>query len=133
MRSIRSIVIIACTFTVSFLQPRKGCAQKRVLSVKVVLALIQSGQPQLQAYKERSTAMGYNVDLAQNTLVPNLTGGYQAGYATDNNITGMSYPGLLMPISRPVAAHRSNNVRPGTRPAAYLVLTTLTFRPPATA
>src|SRR5260221_14199458 len=109
MRSIRSIVIIACTFTVSFLQPRKGCAQKRVLSVKDVLALIQSGQPQLQAYKERSTAMGYNVDLAQNTLVPNLTGGYQAGYATPNNITRMSYPRPPQPISRPVPPPRPHN------------------------
>src|SRR5258708_10067187 len=125
MRSVRSIVTSACTFTVFFLQPRKGCAQKRVLSVKDVLALIQSGQPQLQAYKERSTAMGYNVDLAQNTLVPNLTGGYQARYATHNNITGTSYPGLLMPIFVPVAAHSSNNVVPGTALAAYLLWTPL--------
>lgn len=126
MLSIRSIVI-ACTLTVSFLQPRKGCAQQRILSVKDVLALIQTGQPQLQAYKERSAAMGDNVDLAQNTLVPSLTGGYQAGYATDNNITGMSYPGLLLPISGPVAAHSSNNLIPGTALAAYLQWTPLTF------
>src|SRR5258708_36810271 len=113
MRSVRSIVTSACTFTVFFLQPRKGCAQKRVLSVKDVLALIQSGQPQLQAYKERSTAMGYNVDLAQNTLVPNLTGGYQARYATANNITRISYPGLPIPISQPVPAHTTNKLAPG--------------------
>lgn len=127
MPFIRSIVIIACTFTVSFLLPRKSYAQKRALSVKDVLALIPSGQPQLQSYRERSTATGYNVDLAQNTLVPNLTAGYQAGYATDNNITGMSYPGLLLPISGPVAAHSSNNVVPGTALAAYLQWTPLTF------
>jgi outer membrane protein TolC len=127
MRSTRSIVIIACTFSVSFLQPRKGSGQKRILSVKDVLVLVQSGQPQLQAYKERSAAEGYNINLAQNTLMPNLTAGYQAGYATDNNITGMSYPGLLMPISGPVATHSSNNMIPGTALAAFLQWTPLTF------
>src|SRR5258708_20984505 len=127
MRSVRSIVTSACTFTVFFLQPRKGCAQKRCLSVQDVLALLPPGQPQPQAYKEASPPMGYNVDLAKNPLPHNLTGGYQAGYAPDTTITGMSYPGLLMPISGPVAAHSSNNVVPGTALAAYLLWTPLTF------
>ena len=89
--------------------------------------MVQTGQPQLQAYREQSTATGYNVSLAKNTLVPDLTAGYQAGYATDNNITGMSYPGLLMPISGPVAARNSYDMVPGTALTAYLQWTPLTF------
>jgi outer membrane protein len=127
MPSTRSLFNLACAFAVCCLSLQQACAQKRLLSVKDVLALIQTGQPQLQAYKERSAAQGYNVNLAQNTLMPNLTGGYQAGYATDNNITGLSYPGLLLPISGPVAAHSSNNLIPGTALAAYLQWTPLTF------
>lgn len=102
-------------------------AQQHALSIKEVLTLIETGQPRLHAYKEQAAAAGDNIDLARNTLVPSLTGGYQAGYATDNNITGMSYPGLLMPISGPVAAHSSNTLIPGTALAAYLQWTPLTF------
>ncbi|HEV3325970.1 MAG TPA: TolC family protein [Puia sp.] len=107
--------------------PERATAQKKALSIHDVLALVQSGQPQLQAYREQSTATGYNVSLAKNTLVPDLTIGYQAGYATDNNITGMSYPGLLLPLSGPVFASSSNSFIPGTALAGLLQWTPLTF------
>ncbi|HLI93605.1 MAG TPA: TolC family protein, partial [Puia sp.] len=87
----------------------------------------ETGQPQLRAYKEQSAAASDNIALARNTLVPGLTAGYQAEYATDNNITGMSYPGLLMPISGPVALHSNGNFLPGTALAAYLQWTPITF------
>lgn len=105
-------------------------AQKHTVSVREVLTLIeagQPGQPGLHAHKERAAASSDNIDLARNTLVPNLTAGYQAGYATDNNISGMSYPGLMMPISGPVAQHSSHTLIPGTALAAYLQWTPITF------
>jgi len=108
-------------------RPRRSLAQKRTISIGDVLTLVESGQPQLQAYKEQAAAAGYNVNLARNTLVPNLTGGYQAGYATDNNIAGLSYPGLLLPISGPVNANSSATMVPGTALAALLQWTPLTF------
>jgi outer membrane protein TolC len=122
--SIRRLFIIASTVVLSRSDVQ---AQPQPLSIKDVLALIETGQPRLRAYKEQAAAAGDNTGLARNTLVPNLTGGYQAGYATDNNITGMSYPGLLMPISGPVAAHSSNTLIPGTALAAYLQWTPITF------
>jgi outer membrane protein TolC len=119
---IRRVLIVASTL---FFQPAQ--AQQHNLSIKEVLALIETGQPRLRAYKEQSAAARDNIDLAHNSLVPNLTVGYQAGFATDNNITGMSYPGLLMPISGPVPAHSSNTLIPGTALAAYLEWTPITF------
>lgn len=119
--------LLVLAFTGSCFCPARVAAQKRALSIRDVLSLIPAGQPRMQAYKEQATAAGYNADLARNTLLPNLTAGYQAGYATDNNITGMSYPGLLMPISGPVAAHSSNTVVPGTALAAFAQWTPLTF------
>lgn len=113
--------------TIGLFSSPSASAQKHVLSIRDVLTLIETGQPQLRAYKDQSAAAAGNIDLARNTLVPNLTAGYQAGYATDNNITGMSYPGLLMPISGPVAIHSSDNIIPGTALAAYLQWTPLTF------
>lgn len=123
---IRRLFIVTGIAT-GLLEVQAARAQQHPLSIKEVLTLIETGQPRLRAYKEQAAAASDNIDLARNTLVPNLTGGYQAGYATDNNITGMSYPGLLMPISGPVAAHSSNTLIPGTALAAYLQWTPLTF------
>lgn len=113
--------------TVFFVSPAGVSAQQRALSIRDVVSLIPTGQPGMRAYKEQAAAAGYDAELARNTLVPNLTAGYQAGYATDNNITGMSYPGLLMPISGPVAAHSSGTIVPGTALAAFVQWTPLTF------
>ena len=122
--SIRRLVIVICAVVRARADVQ---AQQHTLSIRDVLTLIETGQPRLRAYKDQAGAAGDNIDLARNTLVPNLTGGYQAGYATDNNITGMSYPGLLMPISGPVNAHSSNSLIPGTALAAYLQWTPITF------
>jgi len=122
--SIRRLVLIACT---AILVRTDVHAQLHTLSIKDVLTLIETGQPRLRAYKDQAAAAGDNIDLARNTLVPNLTGGYQAGYATDNNSTGMTYPGLLMPLSGPVNAHSSNTLIPGTALTAYLQWTPITF------
>ena len=122
--SIRNLIIIIGTVVLARADVQ---AQQHALSVKDVLTLIETGQPHLRAYRDQAAAAGDNIDLARNTLVPNLTGGYQAGYATDNNSTGMSYPGLLMPISGPVNAHSSNSLIPGTALAAYLQWTPITF------
>ncbi|HVU93665.1 MAG TPA: TolC family protein [Puia sp.] len=123
----RTSILAAVAAAIGLLSGLSALGQKQTVSIHDVLSLVESGQPQLRAYKDQSAATAANIDLARNTLVPNLTGGYQAGYATDNNITGMSYPGLLMPISGPVAAHSSNNIIPGTALAAYLQWTPLTF------
>jgi outer membrane protein TolC len=104
-----------------------GKGQSTVLSVKEMLIRIETGQPQLQAYRAESAAAGYTIGLAKNSLVPDLTLGYQAGYATDNNITGMSYPGIVMPISGPVFNRESYDLVPGTALAAFLQWTPLTF------
>lgn len=121
------LLLLFLSFLIPMIWPPAATGQQRTLSIRDVLTLVQTGQPQLQAYREQSTATGYNVSLAKNTLVPDLTAGYQAGYATDNNITGMSYPGLLLPLSGPVFAGSSGSLIPGTALAAYLQWTPLTF------
>lgn len=123
----RSILIFVFTIAAFIVPSRKAFSQKRSVSIKDVLSLVQSGQPQLEAYKEQSAAVGYDVNLARNTLMPALTAGYQAGYATDNNIAGLSYPGLLLPISGPVNANSSGTMVPGTALAALLQWAPLTF------
>ena len=102
-------------------------AQPKPLSIRETLSLVETQQPQLQAYKERAVAAAYNTSLAHNTLVPDLTAGYQAGYATYNNITGMSYPGLMEPITGPPGTSNVYDPVPGTALAALLRWEPITF------
>jgi outer membrane protein len=127
MYTTRSAKLTAFIFSASLVSPGMASAQKHMLSIKEVLNLIQSGQPQLQSYREQATAAGYNINLAKNTLVPELTAGYQAGYATYNNITGMSYPGLMVPITGPVSPGNIYDPVPGTALATLFQWTPLTF------
>lgn len=116
------LLIIAATWI-----GKSGYAQPKSLSIREALSLVETQQPQLQAYKERATAVGYNSNVARNTLIPDLTVGYQAGYATYNNITGMNYPGLIMPISGPAVASNINDPVPGTALTAFLKWSPWTF------
>jgi len=102
-------------------------AQQHGLSIKEAITLTASQQPELKAQQEQAQAAAYNVNLAQNTLLPEVTAGYQAGYATYNNITGMSYPGSFLPISGPPSAGNSYDPVPGTVLSALLKWTPLTF------
>lgn len=104
-----------------------GKAQQHVLSIKEALTLVQTQQPQLKGYKEQATAAGYNVKIAKNTLMPEVTAGYQAGYATYNNVTGMSYPGLILPISGPPSVGNIYDPVPGTALTAMVKWNPFTF------
>lgn len=107
--------------------PQEVKGQQQVLSVRDVLSLVQSQQPQLAGYKEQANAAGFNVKMAKNTMMPEVTAGYQAGYATYNNITGMSYPGLILPISGPPSSGNVYDPVPGTALAAMVKWNPLTF------
>ncbi|MBS1917537.1 MAG: TolC family protein [Bacteroidetes bacterium] len=88
---------------------------------------MQANQPQLQAFKEQANAIQQNINLSKNTLVPDATVGYQANYTTYNNITGMSYPGLMMPITGPPSVNNNINFIPGTALAALIKWDPITF------
>jgi outer membrane protein len=53
----------------------------------------------LDVFRQQAKATEQNIALAKNTLMPDLNAGYQINMATYNNITGLSYPGFLLPIS----------------------------------
>lgn len=93
---------------------REVTAQSTSLSIKEALQKVQANLPQLEVLKQQAAATGQNIQLAKNTLVPDLTVGYQVNMATFNNITGMSYPGFLLPISGPPSAGNDMNFVPGS-------------------
>lgn len=98
-------------------------AQQR-LSLKDVPSLVQTNLPRLNAAKANVAADKSLIDYEKRSLMPELTVGYQANVATFNNITGMNYPGLMMPISGPPSLSNEMNFVPGTAAAALL-----TWRP----
>ncbi|NLR68867.1 TolC family protein [Chitinophaga varians] len=102
-------------------------AQPKPLHIKDMLSLVQSAQPQMKAYAAQAQSTQYGVGLAKNTLLPDINIGYQAGYATYNNVTGMSYPGLILPISGPPVAGNIYDPVPGTAAGAILKWNPLTF------
>jgi outer membrane protein len=102
-------------------------AQQKIISLREIASLVQNNLPQLQSYKEQSNAASQNINLAKNTFVPDASIGYQANYSTYNNITGMSYPGLMMPITGPPSANNNINFVPGTALFMFVKWNPITF------
>src|ERR1035438_8820391 len=102
-------------------------AQQKTLSLKDIAALVKNNLPQLRAYKEQAIAASQNINLEKNTFVPGATVGYQANYNTYNNITGMNYPGLIMPITGPPSANNNTNFIPGSALAMLVKWEPITF------
>ena len=95
--------------------------------LKTLLGLAESNYPVIAARKAEAEAARVNISLERNSLLPSLDAAYQANYSTYNNITGMSFPGLLMPISGPPTTDNFNNPVPGTAVSLLLTWTPLTF------
>lgn len=88
--------------------------QDLTLSLQEVLQRVEQKLPQLEGYRQQALAEKENDRLAKISLVPDVNAGYQANMATYNNITGMSYPGFLLPISGPPSATNDLHFVPGS-------------------
>jgi outer membrane protein TolC len=114
--------IIVCFFTAG-----PALAQTVPLSFKETLEKVQHNLPQLEAMRQQAAAAKENINLVKNTLVPDVTAGYQVNTATYNNITGMSYPGFLLPISGPPSVSNKMDFVPGTALGALIKWNPFTF------
>lgn len=92
-----------------------------------LLDLAGSNYPGIAARMARADALKEQVSLGKNTILPALDVAWQVNYATFNNITGMSYPGLIMPISGPPVAENQYDAVPGSAAALVLKWSPLTF------
>jgi outer membrane protein len=66
-----------------------------------LLQMAESSYPLLKSKKLDAQAAQKAIDVSKSTFIPSLDAAYQLNYSTYNNITGMSYPGQLLPISGP--------------------------------
>ena len=110
-----------------FLHVSSGSSAQNRLLLKDIPALVEQNLPRLQASKANAEAARNTIDLERQTLIPDLTLGYQANFATYNNITGMSYPGLFMPISGPPSVNNNIKMVPGSAAAALVTWQPFTF------
>lgn len=66
-----------------------------------LLQMAETNYPLLKSKSFDVQTAQKGVEVSKSTFVPTLDAAYQLNYATYNNITGMSYPGQLLPISGP--------------------------------
>lgn len=109
-----------------FLFSTSAMGQNR-LGIKEVLQKVEKNLPQLEALRQQAKSTEQNIALARNTAVPDVNAGYQVNLATFNNITGMSYPGFLLPISGPPSVNNKLNFVPGSALGALLKWNPFTF------
>jgi outer membrane protein len=91
-----------------------------------LLGIAEKNYPLIAAKQAEAEAAYLDISLQKNSLIPSLDISYQANYATYNNITGMSYPGLI-PISGPPSTDNFYNAVPGSAAAVLLKWNPLTF------
>ncbi len=75
----------------------------RGATLQELLQLAEHNYPLLKSKAWEVSAAQKAVNTSKNTLIPSLDAAYQVNYATYNNITGMAYPPMLIPISGPPA------------------------------
>jgi outer membrane protein len=90
------------------------------LSLQEVLRMAESNYPRLQANAYELQASKANIQLQQQSIIPQLDASYQANLATHNNLSGMYFSQYILPISGPPSA--ANDYSPVTGSAASLLL-----------
>lgn len=115
---------IAIFILLSFLLMKPAYGQSDLISL---LDLAEENYPLIAVRQAEAEAAQANVALEKSTLLPSLDAAYQANYSTYNNITGMSYPGQLLPISGPPTVENYNNPVPGSAVSLLLKWAPLTF------
>ncbi len=97
------------------------------MTLKSLLDLAELNYPGIAAKQSKAVSFNERVRLEKNTAIPSLDASYQLNYATYNNITGMSYPGNLLPISGPPSTDNFYDPVPGTAAALIFKWSPLTF------
>lgn len=88
--------------------------------LKDVVLRVSANYHLLQARKYEVSAATKAIDVANYSKFPTIDAAYQAGLGTANNVTGMFYPGNVLPITGPPS--NGNNFSPVTGSAASVLL-----------
>lgn len=98
----------------------------KITDLGTLMELAEMNYPTIAAKRAEAEAAKAGAQLEKNTLLPSLDAAYQANYATYNNITGMNYPGQLIPISGPPSDDNYGAV-PGSSASLLMKWSPITF------
>ena len=91
-----------------------------LIQLKDAVQMAQDRYHLLQSKKYEADAAKSNINIVKYSKMPTIDASYQAGFGTANNLTGIFYPGGLLPMTGPPSL--SNNFTPGTGTAASVLL-----------
>lgn len=92
-----------------------------------LLLVAEKNYPLLKSKMLDIQASQKGVNISKSLLIPALDASYQMNYATHNNITGMSYPQFMLPISGPPSTGNDMNGVFGSAASLLLNWQPLTF------
>ncbi|NCI45048.1 TolC family protein [Sediminibacterium soli] len=99
------------------------CAQQPVDTIISLKNAVQANAVRyhlLQSRKYEAGAAASHVAVTSYSRLPSIDASYQAGFGTANNLTGIFYPGNILPMTGPPSG--GNNYSPATGSAASVLL-----------
>ncbi len=108
-------IVALFLFTKAISQP-----SDTLIHLKDAVQLAEQRYHLLQASKFEAEAAQQNIALAEYSRKPTFDASYQANIGTANNLTGLFYPGGILPMTGPPST--ANIYRPATGSAASLLL-----------
>jgi len=90
------------------------------IELKGALQLAEQHYHLLKSVKYEADAATRHVDVVKYNWLPTIDASYQAGMGTANNLTGIFYPGNILPMTGPPAT--GNDYKPVTGSAASILL-----------
>jgi outer membrane protein len=91
-----------------------------LITIRSALQMAEQRYPLLQSKQLEAKAAAQNVNVIKYNKQPAIDAAYQAGVGTANNLTGMFYPGNILPVTGPPSL--VNNYTPAVGTAASLLL-----------
>ncbi|WP_238531673.1 TolC family protein [Nitritalea halalkaliphila] len=95
--------------------------------LRTLVELSTANYPELRAKGFELEAARRQVQYERSALMPTLDGSYQLIYSTNNNITGMFLPNLVLPISGPPVLENSFDMVFGSAASLLMNWTPFTF------
>jgi outer membrane protein TolC len=104
-----SLTLLLCVVSTRKAEAQTKKTQKRVFTLESAVQFAEKNYPAVRAALERVNAAHAGVSLARTNYLPRADVLWQTNRATDNNITGLLLPQLVVPpISGPVSASPSD-------------------------
>src|SRR5258708_36004412 len=117
IKIVRLITLTACLFC---LNVSAQIQNDTTIRLKGAVQLAEQRYHLLLSGKYLSEAASKGIDVAKYSRLPTIDATYQVSFGTANNLTGIFYPGGILPMTGPPSV--ANNYSPGTGSAAGVLL-----------